>query len=215
MLEVTDAGRRIDGDWIWRHLSFRLKPGERLGLVGPSGSGKTLLLRSLAGLDALDEGCVKLDGHSVEEWAMPEYRSRVAYLPQDAVLEEGTVRDALRLPFGFASQSEKTFDEDDTCARLDTLDRNPDFLGKETGDLSGGERQVTALVRVLLLKPDILLLDEPAASMDDSLARGAETLVSAWLDEDRSTRALIWTSHLADRLDRVTDRRLTLTRYRS
>lgn len=214
MLRVTDAGRKIEGEWIWRHLGLRLDPGDRLGLVGPSGSGKTLLLRSLAGLDRLDEGEVALDGTPLDEWEMPAYRSRVAYVPQDAVVGQETVEDALRMPFGFHAHEEKSYEKERVLAFLDVLDRGPNFLTKEGADLSGGERQVTALVRALQLDPRILLLDEPAASMDETLARGAEGLVSTWMDEGEEGRALVWTSHLAERLDRVTDRRLELTEYR-
>lgn len=218
MLRVRDAGRRVDGSWIWRRLDLTLEPGERVGLVGPSGSGKTLLLRSVAGLDPLDEGAVALDGTDLEAWEMPEYRARVAYLPQDAGLEEGTVEESLRLPFGYGVHRERSYERDAALDLLEVLGRGPGFLDKRTGDLSGGERQIAALVRVLLVEPEVLLLDEPAASMDETLARGAERLVTGWMEGDgdrpRRDRALIWTSHLAHRLDRVTDRRLEIEAYR-
>lgn len=216
MLRIEDAGRRIDGSWIWRHLDLSLEAGQSLGLVGPSGSGKTLLLRSVAGLDPLDEGSVALKGEGLEQWDMPEYRARVAYLPQDAALEEGTVAQSLRLPFGFGAHRGKCYDEARALELLDVLGRGRGFLEKRTGDLSGGERQVAALVRVLLVEPEILLLDEPAASMDETLARGAERLVARWMGggDAGCDRALIWTSHLAHRLDRVTDRRLEIEAFR-
>lgn len=213
-MRVTDAGRWIAAGWIWRHLDLRLEPGDRLGLVGPSGSGKTLLLRALAGLDRLDEGTLALDGTPLEAWEMPDYRSRVAYVPQDAVVGEGTVEESLRFAFDFHVHRDKSYERERALSLLSELDRGAAFLHKEGTELSGGERQVTALVRVLLLEPEILLLDEPAASMDERLARGAEALVSSWMDGRRAGRALIWTSHLAGRLDRVTDRRIELTGFR-
>ncbi|NIP58725.1 MAG: ATP-binding cassette domain-containing protein [Gemmatimonadetes bacterium] len=210
MLTVRDAGRRLDDGWIWRKLSFRLPPGDRLGLVGPSGSGKTLLLRALAALDPLDEGTIELDDRALDDWEVPEYRARVTYVPQEATLAEGTVWGNLQAPFAFGVHQGKVFDEERAAHLLRGLGRGASFLEKESGDLSGGERQVAALVRSLLLEPRILLLDEPAASMDDELAAGAEDLVSDWIEEDGRERALIWTSHRADRLERVTSRRIEL-----
>lgn len=209
-LTVRDAGRRLEDGWIWRNVSLRLSPGDRLGLVGPSGSGKTLLLRAIAGLDPVDEGAIHLDGRAVEEWEAPEYRAQVTYLPQDAALVEGTVLENLRTPFGFGVHRGKVFEEVRAVAFLERVGRTASFLQKETTALSGGERQIAALVRALLLEPRILLLDEPAVSMDDELAAGAEAVVANWIDDDGRERALIWTSHRADRLERVTHRTVEL-----
>lgn len=227
MLRLSDAGRRIGDAWIWRHLDLSLGPGERLALVGPSGSGKTLLLRAVAALDELDEGRVSLEGRSLEEWSVPEYRTRVMYLPQEAALAEGTVEANVRAPFDFEVHAGKRFRRGRALELLEPLGRGEEFLAKRSEDLSGGERQIAALLRALLLEPRILLLDEPAASMDDALAGGAEALVDAWMRGGSGSatrsgaaggpapspdggRAVIWTSHRGDRLERVTDRRIEL-----
>lgn len=210
MLTVTDAGRRIGGVWIWRHLDLQLRAGERLALVGPSGSGKTLLLRSIAGLDALDEGNVALEGRPLDEWEMPEYRARVMCLPQDAALVEGTVELNLRLPFDFEVHADRAFERRRALELLENLGRDAAFLDKRSRDLSGGERQITALLRALMLDPEVLLLDEPAASMDEALARGVEALVGAWMESPDGDRAVLWTSHQARRLERVADRTVEL-----
>jgi putative ABC transport system ATP-binding protein len=87
--------------------------------------------------------------------------------------------------------------------------RAPDFLDKLASDLSGGEAQIAALVRVLQLAPDVLLLDEPTASLDPASARSIEALVSAWFDAD-AERACIWVSHDLEQARRVATRHLTM-----
>jgi len=210
VLRVRGAGRRIESRWIWRRLTFRLEGGERLGLSGPSGAGKTLLLRALAALDPLDEGEIEFDGRGPEAWGLPEYRALVTYLPQEATLAEGTVRTNLEAPFSFRAHEGKDLDLGKAEELLACMGRSSTFLQKEVRDLSGGERQIAALVRVLLLGPRILLLDEPAASMDEELASRAETAVLDWIQGAGEARALIWTSHRPDQLDRVSERRLEL-----
>jgi len=210
LIRVVDGGRRVGERWIWRGVGLSLAPGDRCALVGPSGSGKTLLLRSVAGLDPLDEGRVELDGRPEEAWEPPAYRSRVVYLPQDAPLAEGTVEENVRLPFGFRAHRERSYRRSRAVELLGAVGRGPDLLARGVGDLSGGERQVVALVRALLLDPEVLLLDEPSASMDEALARGAEALVDGWMEGDPGRRAFLWTSHQAHRLDRLADRELDL-----
>lgn len=209
LLEAGSLGRQVNGGWIWRGLDVRVGAGERVGLVGPSGSGKTLLLRALAGLDPVDEGTVTFQGRPVESWDLPRYRAAVTYLPQRAALAEGTVEANLCLPFAFEAHAGKRFDRARALELLEVLGRAEPFLEKRAEDLSGGEEQIAALIRALLLEPRLLLLDEPAASMDESLARGSEALVDTWLQGD-ARRALIWTSHRAERVARVTDRTVML-----
>jgi putative ABC transport system ATP-binding protein len=216
LLQLIGGGRRpalTEEDpaapWLWRGLDLDLQSGERLAVAGPSGSGKTLLLRTLAALDPLVEGEIRFQGRALAQWNIPEYRAAVLYLPQAAVLAEGTVEEALRFPFTFRVHglAGRAYDRDRARRLLDSLTRG-DLLDRQTGDLSGGEAQVVALVRALLLGPTVLLLDEPTASMDEGLAEAAERLVAEWLAE--AGRAVIWTSHRGDRLERVTDRVVTL-----
>ncbi len=209
LLAVRDLGRRVGDGWIWRGVSFALASGERLAITGPTGAGKTLLLRSVAGLDVFDEGSVRFDDVALDDWSMPRYRAQVRLLPQRPAMIDGTVEANLRLPFGLALHRSRPFPEREALAMLERLDRSPRFLAQPADRLSGGEAQLVALVRTLLASPNVLLLDEPTASLDEATARSIEALVDWWL-ETGPRRATIWTSHDVAQLGRVVDRRMEL-----
>lgn len=209
LLSVRDAGRRIPDRWLWRGLSFEVAAGERIAVSGPSGSGKSLLLRAIIGLDDLDEGTVEVDGRPLAEWALPELRMRVRYVPQVPAFADGTVRTALDDARAYAAASGAA-PEAWAVDRLGRLGRDGSFLDARTETLSGGERQIAALLRAMQTEPHLLLLDEPTASLDPDATDAVETLISDWLDED-DARAVVWTSHSRDQRSRMTDRVVEIT----
>lgn len=204
VLEAREIGRRAAGGrWLLDRISLQLRAGERLAIVGPSGSGKTLLLRSLAMLDPLDHGKVVWRGVPIEGRRVPEFRGQVIYLPQRPVLSEGTVLHNLRLPFAFRVHSGKQFDHCRTVELLRWLGRDESFLAKAVHHLSGGEMQIAALLRAIQLGPEILLLDEPTAALDEIAADAVEELVLKWHAEAPAERIIVWVSHNLQQARRV------------
>ncbi len=190
ILEARNIGRATaDGqNWLIRGISLAIRPGDRLALVGPSGSGKTVLLRALALLDPLDAGELLWRDRSVTRELVPQFRSRIVYLHQRPALIEGTVEDNLRYPFGFAVHKQRRYDGERIKLWLGMLGRTPDFLQKASRDLSGGELQITALLRAMQLEPDVLLLDEPTAALDHAATLAVQQCVEQW-QRERSDRA--------------------------
>lgn len=205
LLQAQQIGRTADGRWLLKEVSLNLSPGTRVAIVGPSGSGKTLLLRALALLDSVDTGEILWQGKPVRGRDVPRFRSRVIYLHQRPALSEGTVEENLRQPFTFRVHRDKAFDRAAIVARLDSLSRDASLLSRQASALSGGEAQITALLRAMQLDPDVLLLDEPTASLDDSSKRIVEDMVNAWRGERPEGRTTVWVTHDADQVQRIAD----------
>ncbi len=200
-----DIGDRL----LWHDLDLTLAPGERLAIAGPSGSGKTLLLRTLAALEPIQSGEILFQGRPLADWPMPEYRAHVVYLPQRPALPEGKVEAALQAPFHFQVRQHRSFPEEQARELLQMLGRDATFLQQRTDRLSGGEGQIVAMLRALLTAPDVLLLDEPTASLDPEAVAAIEDLIANWLHE-KPERGCVWTSHDRQQLERNSDRVLSL-----
>jgi len=203
LLQAIRVGRRAGNHWLLQDVSLRLQGGDRIALVGPSGSGKSLLLRSLALLDPLDEGVIRWRDHGIARQQIPEYRSRIIYLQQQPALLEATVLANLKLPFELKIHRSKSFQLPRILESLNSLGRDQDFLQKHQSQLSGGEAQLTALLRTVQLDPDVLLLDEPTAALDAASTEQVETLVNHWLSESPAQRAIVWVTHDATQAQRI------------
>jgi putative ABC transport system ATP-binding protein len=212
ILAARDLGRfaAATDTWLLRNVSLEIRAGERLVIVGPSGSGKTLLLRCLAYLDPLEEGTLRWKGAAISRHLVPRFRSHVVYLHQRPSLVEGTVAENLKYPFSFAIHKGRQFDEQRVVGWLQSLGRPPEFLRKASRDLSGGEAQITALLRAMQLEPDVLLLDEPTAALDQAATQAVEQCAMQWCREDEQQRTVVWVSHNQEQAARMADRVITM-----
>ncbi|KVR10356.1 ABC transporter ATP-binding protein [Burkholderia ubonensis] len=208
-LGVTRRDAR-SGKILLAPTDFSLPAGARVAITGPSGSGKSVLLRALALLDPLDGGRVLWRGRPIRRSAIPRYRRSAAYLRQRPAQTDGTVESQLRYPYSLAVYRDLTFDR----ARAEQLaaraGRGADFLDKRASELSGGEAQIAALLRVLQLDPDVLLLDEPTSALDPDSTRAIEALVGAWFDAAPDARAYLWISHDPAQAARIGTLRVTM-----
>ena len=210
LLSAGGLGLYDQNRWVWRQLDLHIAPGERVAITGISGSGKTALLRALAGLVPVSEGVIAYESRALQNWSMPDYRSQVGYLPQRPELGDGdTVEAVLNAPFAYRAHRRQHYPEAQMRDALRMIGRDESFLQRRIESLSGGEQQITALLRLLALQPRLLLLDEPTASLDRHVSRAVETLLNAWRDEDRN-RAWLWVGHDAEQAARMSERQIML-----
>lgn len=204
-LEAADVGRRAGEQWLLRGLSCEIHPGDRIAVVGPSGSGKTVLLRLLALLDPPDAGQIRWQQTVPQGNEIPEFRSQVIYLHQRPVLNEGSVEENLQRPYSLQAHQPRRFSRPRIIDWLQKLGRDESFLAKQQRDLSGGEAQLTGLLRAIQLDPAVLLLDEPTSALDPGATRMVETLVGKWHAELPDQRAVVWVTHHREQLQRVAE----------
>lgn len=166
-----------------------LHAGECVGLSGPSGSGKTRLLRCIADLD-VHRGGVWLEGAARENIPPPAWRRQVALLPAESAWWHDIVG--------------AHFPEAPGTPNLASLGFTDDVLGWRVDRLSSGERQRLAVLRVLSIRPRVLLLDEPTANLDEENIARVERLIQAYLSDESA--AAVWVSHDPRQLQRVAGR---------
>jgi len=151
------------GRFMFRDVTVEIGEGLYGVLIGPTGSGKTMLLECIAGLRTVESGEIFLGGRRVTD--LPPERRGVGYVPQDWALFP-FLRVVDNITIGFKLRRTPPGEAKETLARLTAmLDLGP-LLQRMPARLSGGERQRVALARALAVDPDVLLLDEPFASLD-------------------------------------------------
>jgi ABC-2 type transport system ATP-binding protein len=192
---ATDLGKRYGARWALQGCTVQIPAGRIAGLVGPNGAGKSTLLKLAVGLLRPTAGTIEVVGGAPA--AGPEQLARVGFLAQDApVYSSMTVADHLR----FAAHLNPTWDAafSDDRIRQAEIDRS-----QKAGQLSGGQRAQLALTLALAKRPDLLVLDEPVASLDPLARRQFLQALTAYVAEHGIS--VVLSSHLVADLERVCD----------
>jgi putative ABC transport system ATP-binding protein len=209
VLSVRSIGKTVQSGGsdlvILREISFEVTSGEAVAIVGASGSGKSTLLAILAGLDTPSEGGVALEGadlYALDEDARAELRGRaVGFVFQSfQLLPALTALENVMLPLELAGRRDAEAAAREMLARVGLGER----LGHYPKHLSGGEQQRVALARAFVVRPKLLLADEPTGSLD--AASGAEVIdLMFQLNRDLGTTLVLVThdEDLARRCGRV------------
>lgn len=186
-------------------VSFAVKPGEKVALIGRIGSGKTTIEKLVLGLYEPGEGSVRLDGIDMKQIDPVDLRRNFGYMPQDIMLFSGTVRENIIIGSP-QTGDDKLVEVSDLTGVSEMVNRHPHGFDMPVGErgagLSGGQRQTIAVARALIHEPNILILDEPTASMDNS----SEEQVKKVLSEYSKKRTMLVVTHkmsLLSLVDRI------------
>jgi ABC-2 type transport system ATP-binding protein len=195
VIETVGLGKRYGQDWALRDCTLALPEGRIIGLVGPNGAGKTTLLHLAVGLLAPTAGTITVLGE--RPGAGPTQLARIGFVAQDTpTYTRMSVSNHLRL----GAWLNPGWDEALARHRIGQLGLDP---RQRAGSLSGGERAQLALTLALAKRPDLLLLDEPVASLDPLARRDfLRGLMEAVAEQGMS---VVLSSHLVADLERVCD----------
>jgi ATP-binding cassette subfamily C protein LapB len=192
-------------------LTLRISQGERIALLGRMGSGKSTLLRLLTKIYEPTSGEITLDGISMAQYHPAVVREHVGYLPQNAAIFSGTLKDNITLG-ARGITDEQVMDAVQMVGLASFVVRNAAGIHAQVGEqgslLSGGQRQALSLARVLVRRPKMLLLDEPTAGLDLQAEQQFMTCLGNYLAAD-TTRTLVVATHKSNIL-KITTRVIIL-----
>lgn len=158
----------LPGDYILNDISFKLRPGEKVGFVGPTGCGKTTTVALLSRLYEFQEGQITLDGKDLRSYKRSFLRTKIGFVSQEVVIFRGSLRENLD-PENHATENQILTSCRETglasVMEKNQLGLNSEILENGT-NLSVGERQLLAFTRILLRNPGLLVLDEATANID-------------------------------------------------
>jgi len=169
MLQVSAIDLHYGAAQALRGVSLSAEPGKVTCVLGRNGVGKTSLLDALAGQHPISKGAITFDGADIT-WLKPSDRARrgIAYVPQGReIFPLLTVEENLKTGFAPLKRENRSI-PDDVFALFPVLN---DMLGRRGGDLSGGQQQQLAIGRALVMRPRLLLLDEPTEGIQPSIIK--------------------------------------------
>jgi phosphonate transport system ATP-binding protein len=195
IIKINQISKNYERKIALSSLSFVVEKGELIALIGPSGAGKTTLLNLLATILQPDSGELIVDGKPLSQYTDQKQRAKkIGIIRQqfDLVGQLAVIHNVLagRLAdWGFFKSLFSLFIPQEKRAASQALERVglPDKLYERTSNLSGGEQQRVALARLLMQKPEIILADEPVASLDPARAEDILNMLTKLAKEEQQT----------------------------
>lgn len=190
---------------VLRDVSFRIAPGEHVGIIGKVGSGKSTINRLLLGLYQPTSGSIKIDGVDIRQLDPAEVRKAMGYVPQDVTLFYGTLRENIIVGMPYV-EDHAILVAAEMAGLQELVGNHPKGFDLQIGErgesLSGGQRQSVAIARALVHEPTILLLDEPSSSMDHTTEENLKKNLAAY-SKDHTMLVVTHRNSLLELADRL------------
>lgn len=173
LLELQDIQKSFGESAVLRGLSLTIRRGEVVVILGPSGCGKSTLLRCINGLEEIQSGTILLDGQPItdagSDWSKIRQKVGMVFQSYDLFPHMRVLENVLLGPMKAQGRSreEATAEAEALLARVGLLDKKSAYPRQ----LSGGQKQRAAIVRALMMKPEIMLFDEVTAALDPEMVR--------------------------------------------
>jgi len=189
-IQIEGLGFRYkENEWVFQDFDLDIKPGENLALVGHTGSGKSSIAKLIARFYEFQLGSIKVDGRDIRDLDLTAYRRQLGIISQTPFLFSGTVAENIQYACADSSPESITLLARE-IGRGEWLETLPEGLDTEVGErgahLSMGQRQLVALLRVLIQNPAIFILDEATASIDPFTERQIQQALNLILRDSTS-----------------------------
>lgn len=207
-IEVKGVGVTSHGIEILKGVTTSIPKNQIFTIVGPSGAGKSTFLRTINRLVEIQDGEITLDDRSISEYRPVELRKRIGMVFQIPLAFDGTVEDNVLMGPRLTG-----LPEPDVKDLLEMVGLEVSFSDRKASELSVGEQQRMCIARAIANRPDVLLMDEPTASLDPESSRKVEELILRLKDEGELT--LVVVTHNMEQGGRIGDWTLHMKEGRS
>ncbi|MCY6355630.1 ABC transporter ATP-binding protein [Clostridium sp. ZS2-4] len=189
---------------ILEDINLKVEHGDFISIIGPSGGGKSTLLKLISNLVSASKGSISFKNKDITQYSPLEIRQQCAYCYQLPYLFGNTVLENLAFPYEIRG---KKIHFDKIYELLSLFKMDKDYIDKNVDKLSGGEKQRLALIRTLIFKPEVLLLDEVTSALDTDNTLIVENIIK---DLNNKGTTILWVTHNIDQSKKHANKLLTI-----